>query len=96
MNDRESTVTEILDDNAKHGVSSKTGKPWSMARVGLQNGESTFIFNPIDIGDIVVEVQNGEFKNWQKKKSDPKHDEIIKLLKEILKAVKGSEDTKDW
>ena len=88
MNEKESTVTEILDDNAKYGTS-KQGKPWSMSRVGLENGESAFIFNPIAVGDTVVEVQNGEFKNWNKKKADPKHDEIIKLLKQILKAVGG-------
>lgn len=84
--DKESSVLRVLDDNAKNGVG-KTGKPWSMSRVELKNGESVFIFNPIDIGDVVVEVQNGEYRNWQKKKLDPKHDEIINLLNKILDAV---------
>lgn len=85
----EATVTEILDDRAKFGTSAKTNKEWSMSRVGLNNGESTFIFNPIEIGDVVTLVVNGEYKNWQKKKVDPKHEEIMKALREIYKAITG-------
>lgn len=84
MESREATVSEILEEVAKHGVSAKTGKDWSMARVSLSNGDSTFIFNPIKVGDKVREVQNGEFKNWQIIKSNPQHEEITTLLNKIL------------
>ena len=87
----EATVTEIVDDNAKHGYSEKTKKDWSMSRVGLNNGDSVFIFNPIDIGDVVTEVETNGYKNWMKKKVDPKHDEIMHALKEIYLAIKGVE-----
>ena len=82
----EAIVTEILDDNAKSGMG-KNGKPWSMSRVGLNNGESVFIFNPIDIGQVVESHQDGEYINWKPKKADPKHDEIMKALREIYKAI---------
>lgn len=81
-------VTEVLDDRAKVGKT-KTGKDYSMSRVGLSNGESAFIFNPIEIGDVVEEQINGEYKNWAKKKLDPKHEEIMKALREIYKAITG-------
>jgi hypothetical protein len=84
------SVIQILDDRAKHGVSSKTGKEWSMSRVGLSNSESAFIFNPIEIGDVVELKINGEYKNWEKKKVDPKHEEIMKALRELYKAVTGA------
>lgn len=84
---QESSVIQIVDENAKSGVSAKSGKPWSMSRVGLKNGESVFIFNPIEVGDVVEAVQNGDYTNWQKKKVDPKHDEIMKALRAIYAAV---------
>ena len=84
---QEATVTQIVDANAKSGTSAKTNKPWSMSRVGLSNGESVFIFNPIEVGDVVEAVQNGDYTNWQKKKVDPKHEEIMKALRAIYKAV---------
>lgn len=83
----ESSVIRVLDERAKYGKSAKTGKDWSMSRVELQNGESVFIFNPIDIGDQVEAVQDGEYKNWRKKRADPKHDEIMKALREIYKLL---------
>lgn len=83
----DSTVTQILDDNAKSGTSAKTNKPWSMSRVGLANGESTFIFNPIEIGDVVEATKNGEYINWAKKKVDPKHDELMKALRANYKLL---------
>jgi hypothetical protein len=82
------TVTEVLEEVAKHGVSAKTGKEWSQARVGLSNGESVFIFNPIKVGDEVKEVQNGEYRNWVVVKPDPKHDEVMKALREIYSLLK--------
>jgi hypothetical protein len=85
---QESTVTEILDDSAKSGVSAKTGKAWSMSRVGLANGESVFIFNPIELGQVVEAVKDGEYTNWRPKRVDPKHDEIMKALRQIYAAVK--------
>lgn len=84
----EATVTEILDDSAKSGMG-KNGKPWSMSRVGLSNGESVFIFNPIDIGQVVESVQDGEYINWKPKKADPKHDEIMAALRKIYQAITG-------
>ena len=69
------TVTEILDDYAKHGTSrGKDGKDfdWSMSRVGLSNRESAFIFNPVNIGDVVemkeTERNGTVYKNWVKKR----------------------------
>lgn len=88
-------VNQILDDRAKHGYSEKTKKEWSMSRVGLSNGESAFIFNPIEVGDIVEEQINGEYKNWAKKKTDPKHEEIMKALREIYKAITGGYPEKE-
>lgn len=88
-------VTQILDDKAKHGYSEKTKKEWSMSRVGLSNGESAFIFNPIEVGDVVEEQINGEYKNWAKKKLDPKHEEIMKALREIYKAITGGYPEKE-
>ena len=85
----DATVIQIVDDNAKSGVSAKTNKPWSMSRVGLSNGESTFIFNPIEIGQVVEAVKDGEYINWRPKKPDPKHDEIMGALREIYKAITG-------
>lgn len=87
-------VTEVLDDRAKVGKT-KTGKDYTMSRVGLSNGESTFIFNPIEIGDVVEEQINGEYKNWAKKKLDPKHEEIMKALREIYKAITGGYPEKE-
>lgn len=84
---QESSVIRILDDNAKHGVSAKTGKGWSMSRVELQNGESVFMFNPIEIGQVVEAVKDGDFTNWRAKRPDPKHDEIMKALRAIYAAV---------
>ena len=81
-------VNEILDDRAKVGKT-KAGKDYSMSRVGLSNGESAFIFNPIEIGDVVELTINGEYKNWAKKKTDAKHEEIMKALREIYKAITG-------
>lgn len=97
----ESIVNKVLDANAKSGYSEKTKKDWSMSRVELKNGETAFIFNPIEVGDVVEAVQNGEYKNWQKKKVDPKHDEIMKLLREIHSAVtqspiKSQENKPEW
>ena len=87
MNEQ-ATVTQILDEFAKHGHSDKTGKDWSMSRVGLSNGESVFIFNPIAVGDTVEAKQNGDYKNWakvtaQKAEDNAKHDELMKALKYI-------------
>lgn len=72
----ESSVLDIIDNNAKHGTSSKTGKDWSMSKVKLQNQEVVYIFNPIDIGDVVESVQNGEYLNWQKVKPEKSPSEI--------------------
>lgn len=85
-------VIKIMDNRAKFGTSAKTGKDWSMSRVELNNGESCFIFNPVEIGDAVEKVKNGEFENWQKHRVDPKHDEIVKKLDEIIKLL--TNDTK--
>ena len=80
-------VVRVLEEVAKHGIS-KTGKDWSMARVELSNGEGVYVFNPITAGDKVVAEQNGEFTNYKLVKPDPKHDEIMKALREIYKALK--------
>lgn len=93
MDGQEATVKQILEGEAKSGVSQKTGKPWSQARVELSNGESVFIFNPIAVGDTVVAKQNGEYLNWGKKQVDAKHEEIMKALRAIYKAVTTGEDT---
>lgn len=81
-------VIKIMDTRAKYGKSQKTGKDWSMSYVELNNGESAYIFNPIEIGDVVESVQNGEFKNWQKQKApDPKHKELLDRLDRIIKIL---------
>lgn len=86
MEGQEAKVIEVLDISAKSGVG-KNGKAWSMARVGLDNKESAFIFNPIAVGDTVVAIKNGEYINWQKKRVNPEHEEIMKALRAIYKAV---------
>lgn len=85
-------VVRILEEFANHGISKKTGKDWSQARVELSNGESVFMFNPVKEGDRVNEVQNGEYKNWIVAKPDPKHDEVMKALREIYKLLKELTD----
>lgn len=90
--DKEASVINIIEPNAKSGVG-KNNKPWSMARVELSNKESVFVFNPVEIGDVLVAVQNGEYINWQKKKADPKHDEIMGALRAIYKAVTEGVET---
>ena len=79
----EATVTQILDDNAKHGYSERTKKDWSMARVGLSNSESVFIFNPIAVGDKVEARKSGDYTNWVKVKADPARDAIMTRLDAI-------------
>lgn len=83
------TVIEIIDPKAKFGTSQKTGKAWSMSRVSLSNGESTFMFNPIELGQVVESVQDGEYKNWRVKKPNPQHDEIMAALRKIYAAITG-------
>lgn len=83
----EGTVTEVIDANAKNGTT-KQGKPWSMSSVKLNSGETVFTFNPVSLGDVLVKQINGEYTNWVKKKVDPKHDEIMKGLRELYKLVK--------
>lgn len=87
MDNNIAAVIKILDPEAKRGISQKTGKAWSMARVELSNGEGVFIFNPVEVGDAVEKIKNGEFENWQKKRIDPKHDEIVGKLDQILKIL---------
>ena len=89
----EAIVTEILDDNAKSGIG-KNGKPWSMSRVGLSNGESIFIFNPIELGQVVESHQDGAYTNWKPKKEDPKHEEIMNALRKIYTAITGEVEVK--
>lgn len=88
----EVTVKQIIDEVAKHGVSQKTGKDWSQARVGLSNGESVFIFNPVKVGDKVAQVQRGEYTNWQVIKPDPKHEEVMNMLNKIYRAITSPSD----
>ena len=90
MNDK-SRVREIIDAEAKSGVSAKTNKPWSSAKVELENGTQTYIFNPIKVGDEVESFQNGEYTNWRLVKSDPKHEEIMTALRKIYGAITGAE-----
>lgn len=85
------TVTEILDANAKSGQRKDGKGTWSMSRVGLSNGESTFIFNPVELGNEVEAYEKDGFKNWRVKKPDPKHDEIMKALRAIYKAITTGE-----
>lgn len=87
MNDRV-TVTEVLDNFAKHGHSDKTNKDWSMSRVGLSNGESAFVFNPIAVGDVVEAKENNGYKNWfrvnpKAQAENAKHDELVNRLDRI-------------
>ena len=88
------TVTQILDDFAKHGHSDKTGKDWSMSRVGLSNGESVFIFNPIAVGDAVEAKENNGYKNWAKvnpkaQAENAKHDEVVARLDRVERLLKA-------
>lgn len=77
----ESTVTTIVNDMAKQGTSQRTGKPWSMSQVKLQNNEVVYTFNPVAIGDVLVCVEKDGYRNWAKKRVDPQHEEIMKALK---------------
>lgn len=90
MSDR-AKVREIIEAVAMEGVSAKTGRPWSKAKVELDNGVQTFIFNPIRVGEEVESFQNGDYKNWRLVKSDPKHDEIMLALRKIYGAITGVE-----
>lgn len=87
------TVTEIIEEVAKHGISAKTGKDWSMAKVKLSTGQEAWIFNPIAVGDKVTSVKNGDYENWTKVKPDPKHDEIMTALRLIMAEVKKLNST---
>lgn len=100
-------VTEIVDDYANHGTSKgKDGKDfdWSQSRVGLSNGDSTFIFNPIAINDPVEKRpytdKNGvERTGYQKitpKKAveNAQHDELMSALKRIETKIDGLNATK--
>jgi len=91
-------VTEIVEAHAKSGYSEKTKKDWSMARVGLSNGESCFMFNPVSLGDVVEQKEINGYQNWVKVKVDPRHEEIMKGLKfiasqnkAILAAIRGDD-----
>lgn len=56
-------VAEILDPSVKTGVG-KLGE-WTQAKVKLKNGETAYIFQPIEVGDMVEAFQNGEYTNWK-------------------------------
>ena len=56
-------VVEIIDPAIKTGVG-KLGE-WSQAKVKLKNGETAYIFQPIEVGDMVEAFQNGAYTNWK-------------------------------
>lgn len=56
-------VVEILDPQIKTGVGQKG--EWSQAKVKLKNGEIAYIFQPIEVGDMVEAFQNGQYTNWK-------------------------------
>lgn len=91
----ESHVIDVVEERAKFGTSPKTGKGWSMSRVRLANEELVFTFNPVDIGDVLVKEEKDGYTNWVKKRTDPKHEEIMKALRELYKLVKEIKDGSD-
>lgn len=56
-------VVEILDPSVKTGVGQKG--EWTQAKVKLKNGETAYIFQPIEVGDMVEAFQNGQYTNWK-------------------------------
>lgn len=83
-------VSAINNPEIKRGMSA-AGKPWSQAHVLLSNGAMAYIFNPIAIGDKVVqETRQGkdgkEYTNWVKVRPD-KNAEVVSLLKQISNKV---------
>lgn len=94
MNEK-SRVREIIDAEAKSGVSAKTNKPWSQAKVELENGEQVWIFNPIEVSQEVesytTERDGTSYTNWRLVRVDPKHDEIMTALRKIYGAITGAE-----
>jgi hypothetical protein len=90
MSDADVFVTSINNPEIKKGFGSNN-KPWSMAHVQLNTGETAYIFNPIAIGDPVMKQKTTgkdgkEYENWVRKRID-KNDEIANRLDSIDKRL---------
>lgn len=97
-------VVNIIDPEFKSGTSVK-GKPWSIAKVELDNGKTTNIFAPIKVGDVVESFKDEKsgYWNWKlakqgaydKPQAQPANTdalrELYKLNLAIYKAVTGSD-----
>lgn len=104
-------VVSIEDPQAKSGMG-KNGKPWSQAKVALDNGKFAWVFNPVGVGYVLESYENNGYTNWRKAKegaygnSAPKaspaaSSELLELLKDnnrMLKQLVGDvdDDTPDF
>jgi hypothetical protein len=59
-----------------------------MSRVELDNGEGVFVFNPIAVGDVVEAKENNGYKNWAKKRVDPRNEANDQFQKYVLAYLK--------
>lgn len=97
MTDEIISVTEVIAEDFKSGVSEKTGKKWSLSKYKASNGIEFACFDRLEIGDVVHLEKNGEYWNGRKpKESDNQHAEVMKALKatyakllEIEREIKG-------
>lgn len=87
-------VKEVTHPRFKTGVS-KTGKEWVMHKISLNSGKTANCFDDVTPGDTVKLTYNEEYKTYtaaKPRKSDGQHDEVVALLKEILRVVKGTDE----
>lgn len=61
-------VTEVLDPKTRDGIG-KNGKPWSQAKVKLDSGDVAYVFNPVEIGDVLESYDNNGYTNWRRAKA---------------------------
>lgn len=65
-------IRNVIDATFRTGE--KNGKSWSIAKVELDNGKTTNIFNPIAVGDTVESFEKDGYTNWRlPKEKKPEH-----------------------
>lgn len=63
-----SVITKILDPAYKSGVSAKSGKPWTLMKIEVDNKIQATCFAPAAEGDEVELKYNDQFKNYSAEK----------------------------
>ena len=93
-------VVSIEDANVKEGMGKK-GK-WVQAKVNLDNSKTAYVFQPIEVGDVLESYENQGYTNWRKAKegaygeqvkpatqsSPVASNEVLELLRDNNKMLK--------